>query len=188
MPVRHRAPIASAKDSEPSHVRHHFETYPPRLLAITEIPAWYSSNSFVRVGYRPVTYSVTRCLQSLAYLHNETVNIYTHLIPALVSVVTSFFFHAFFSAKYPDASWEDELIFQIYLTTTVFCFGISSAYHTLLCHSEIYAAAWVRLDYVAIVFQILGSFISGLYLGFYCEPLLQKFYWSMVCEVFFFLS
>ncbi|KAJ5593165.1 hypothetical protein N7537_010069 [Penicillium hordei] len=52
----------------------------------------------------------------------------------------------------------------IYLTTSVICFGISSAYHTFLCHSARYTDLCSRLDYVAIVFQILGSFVSGIYM------------------------
>lgn len=39
----------------------------------------------------------------------------------------------------------------------------------------------MRLDYVGIVVQIVGSFIPGIYFAFYCEPQLQKVYWSMVC-------
>ena len=27
---------------------------------------------------------------------------------------------------------------------------------------------------------IIGKFVSGIYVGFYCEPLLQKIYWTMV--------
>lgn len=62
------------------------------------------------------------------------------------------------------------------------CFDASSTYHTLLCHSARFADLWGRFDYAAIVFQILGSFISWIYIGFYCEPHLQKIYWSMVCN------
>ncbi|CAH0021536.1 unnamed protein product [Clonostachys rhizophaga] len=180
MTVRHRMPGTSSINAGKHGMRHYFDSYPPRLLSVTEIPSWYSNNSFVRSGYRPVTQSVSRCVQSLAYLHNETVNIYTHLVPALVSLAASFFFHAFFLSNYPKAIWQDEVIFQIYLTTTIFCFGISSVYHTLVCHSEGYAIAWVRLDLIAIVFQIIGSVVSGLYMGFYCEPTLQKTYWVMI--------
>jgi adiponectin receptor len=155
-----------------------------RLLTAAEVPSWYAHNAFIRTGYRPVTGSVKLCFDSLRYVHNETANIYTHLVPAGIAVIGNYSLYLYFSSHYPNASWTDQLVFHIYLSTSVICFGISSMYHMLLCHSETYAGLWGRLDYVAIVFQILGSFISGIYIGFYCEPHLQKLYWTMVCCAF----
>lgn len=156
----------------------------PRLLNRDEVPSWYGHNPYIRTSYRPVTPSISRCLSSLLYLHNETVNVYSHLIPATIALLGNGLLYVYFSASFPDATWADQLVFHIYLTTSVICFGISSAYHTFLCHSARYTDLWGRLDYVAIVFQILGSFISGIYIGFYCEPHLQKLYWSMVRSKF----
>ncbi|KAJ4303846.1 hypothetical protein N0V88_001443 [Collariella sp. IMI 366227] len=150
-----------------------------RLLLNTEVPAWYS-DSLILTGYRPVTYSVRFCFSSLTYLHNETVNIYSHLVSALISVILAAMASRYFSATFPTATRTDRLVYEIYLATSVACFAISSLYHTLLCHSRYYRDLWVRIDYVAILFQIFGSFISGIYIGFYCEPHLQKLYWSMI--------
>jgi adiponectin receptor len=144
------------------------------------VPSWYAHNAFILTGYRPVTKSIPLCIRSLSYLHNETVNIYSHLIPGIIVLLTSYSFDRYFSARFPEATWADEVVFRIFLTTSVICFGTSAAYHTLICHSEIYASLWVRLDYVAIIMQIIGSFIPGIYFGFYCEPRLQKLYWSMI--------
>lgn len=152
----------------------------PRLLQIDEVPSWYGHNPYIRTGYRPVTPSASLCLSSLLHLHNETANIYSHLIPATMALLFNALLYAYFSTSFPKSTWADQLVFHIYLTTSVVCFGMSSAYHTLLCHSAHVTDLWARLDYVAIVFQILGSFISGIYIGFYCEPQLQKLYWSMV--------
>lgn len=157
-----------------------FDASKPKLLTSAQVPSWYAHNNYIRSGYRPVTRSVYLCLHSLGYLHNETVNIYSHLVPAIVALLGNYFVDHYFSTHFPLASFSDRLIFHLYLTTSVVCFGISSAYHSLLCHSERYSDLWGRLDYVAIVFQILGSLISGIYIGFYCEPHLQKIYWAMV--------
>jgi predicted membrane channel-forming protein YqfA (hemolysin III family) len=89
-------------------------------------------------------------------------------------------FNGYFAERYPEATWANELVFYIYLTTSFVCFGMSAAYHTLQCHSERYASLWVCSDYVGIVGQIVGSCVPGVYLGFYCEPDLQKLYWTMV--------
>ncbi len=149
------------------------------LLSNNEVPVWYSEPQ-VLTGYRPVNSSVRLCLQSLSYLHNETVNIFSHLIPALVALVLIGLVPLFFRSRFPNSGWQDRLIFQIYLATSAVCFAVSALYHLLLCHSQRCHDLWVRLDYAAILFQILGSFVSGIYLGFYCEPNLQTAYWSMV--------
>lgn len=155
---------------------------PSKLLNSDEVPSWYTHNCYqhIRTGYRPVNASAILCFQSLGHLHNETVNIYSHLIPAVIALVGNYLFHIYFLSKFPDASWSDHLVFHIYLTGSVICFGVSSLYHTLICHSAYVADLWVRLDYAAIIVQILGSFISGIYVSFYCEPQLQRLYWSMV--------
>ncbi|KAJ5371970.1 hypothetical protein N7517_003976 [Penicillium concentricum] len=151
-----------------------------RLLNRNEVPSWYAHNPYIRTGYRPVVPSTSRCISSLLYLHSETVNVYSHLIPATIALLGNGLLCVYFSTSFPGATWTDQLVFHIYLTTSAICFGISSAYHTFLCHSAHFTDLWGRLDYVAIVFQILGSFISGIYIGFYCEPHLQKLYWSMI--------
>ena len=39
---------------------------------------------------------------------------------------------------------------------------------------------WARIDYVGIIILMLGDFVSGIYMAFYCEPILQNTYWTMV--------
>ncbi|KAG9251798.1 mPR-like GPCR protein [Emericellopsis atlantica] len=166
MPLHHRQhPLVRAKSASPTRTSHlskpsqTSKSKSPQLLTADQVPEWYSTNNWTINGYRPVTHSVRLCFASLRYMHNESVNIYTHL---------------------PSSVFADQLIFHIYLTTSLVCFGISAAYHTLLCHSEHYSNLWVRLDYAAIVIQILGSFVSGIYVSFYCEPRLQVIYWAMI--------
>ncbi|KAK2848504.1 hypothetical protein FQN49_005659 [Arthroderma sp. PD_2] len=151
-----------------------------QLLESSEVPSWYAHNTFLRTGYRPVTGSTRLCFESLQYIHNETVNIYSHLVPAGIAVIGNGLLHLYFRAHYENTSWTDQLAFHIYLSSSVLCFGISSFYHTLLCHSEAYMDLWCRLDYLSIVLQTLGSFISGIYFSFYCEPGLQELYWTMI--------
>ncbi|CAG7962723.1 unnamed protein product [Penicillium nalgiovense] len=100
--------------------------------------------------------------------------------PATIAFLDNGLLYGYFSTSFPDATGTDQLVFHIYLTISVLCFGILSAFHTFLCHSAHFADVWVRLDYVAIIFQTLGSLVSGIYIGFYCEPHLQSLYWSMI--------
>lgn len=81
---------------------------------------------------------------------------------------------------YPLATTRDHLVFGFFLACAVICMSASATYHTLTCHSHKIEALFLRLDFVGIVVQILGNFISGVHMGFYCEPDLQKFYSTLV--------
>ncbi|CAG8665824.1 1969_t:CDS:2, partial [Paraglomus occultum] len=50
-----------------------------RLLSFDELPKEWQENPYIRSGYRFLT-TKRACLQSIFYLHNETCNIWTHLI------------------------------------------------------------------------------------------------------------
>ena len=50
---------------------------------VENMPQWCVHDSFVTEGYRRLTRSWRGCFLSLAYLHNETGNIYTHGIGML---------------------------------------------------------------------------------------------------------
>ncbi|EEY14726.1 adiponectin receptor protein [Verticillium alfalfae VaMs.102] len=120
------------------------------------------------------------CAASLTSLHNETANIWSHLVPALVALAGNYLVWAYFDTRFPGASWPDRAIFHVFLTGSVLCFGVSAAYHAMLCHSQAMHDLWLRMDYLAIVVQILGSFLSGIYMGFYCETRLRGVYWTMI--------
>ena len=56
-----------------------------KLLKITEVDEFYRSNPFILSGYRDkITYF--GCLKSVLVLHNETINIWTHLLGFLFFV------------------------------------------------------------------------------------------------------
>ncbi|EGD93801.1 hypothetical protein TESG_01334 [Trichophyton tonsurans CBS 112818] len=56
----------------------------PALLSFDEMPEWFKreSNQWILHGYRPISGSIYTSLYSLSHIHEESVNIYTHLIPA----------------------------------------------------------------------------------------------------------
>ena len=151
-----------------------------RLLTISEVPSWYGDNPYIHTGYRPVFAAVAPCFHSWLYLHNQTANIFTHLVPGVLALALNGALVWLFQHHYPEAIFWDRAVFHLYLTACSLCFGTSAAYHTLLCHSREFADLWVRLDYVSISVLILGSFVPGLYMGFYCEPLLLRGYLTMV--------
>ncbi|KAI2469074.1 mPR-like GPCR protein [Annulohypoxylon bovei var. microspora] len=147
------------------------------LLPYEEIPEWYQDNPYVRKGYRPVSHSARACLGSWIYVHNETMNIYTHLVPAAALLVSGL---TYIIARLRYRNSGDAGIVAVQMVSAVACLGFSSAYHTLMCHSHQVEALWLRFDFVGIILLILGSFISGIYVAFWCEVLERKIYWSMI--------
>ncbi|KAI0202142.1 hemolysin-III related-domain-containing protein [Astrocystis sublimbata] len=151
-----------------------------RLISYLELPVWHQDNPFIRHGYRSISRSTTACIRSLTYLHNETLNIYTHLIPAALALfVGEAWVLAYLGRQYEDLGARDYAIFAVLLSAAAVCLGISSAYHTLMSHSQEVEARWLRLDFVGIIVLIVGSFVSGIYVGFWCEPTERKIYWAM---------
>lgn len=160
----------------------------PQLLTFDEIPHWLQDNTFIRSGYRPVSNSALKCLSSWTYIHNESVNIYSHLLPAISFLAAEFLVYNHFESLYPEASSTDRMVFAFFLLSAVSCMSLSSAYHTLMNHSAVVSELWLRVDYIGIVGLILGNIVSGTYVLFYCEPAIRSFYWSMVGSPHHFIS
>lgn len=156
---------------------------PNTLLAYEELPEWYQDNRFTRSGYRPVSNSYIICVRSLGHLHNETINVYTHLIPGLCFILAETVIFRGARHFYPEASLVDHFVFGCNVGAAIITLLLSSAYHTLLCHSKEMENLMLRVDYVGILTLILGSFFSGIYVGFYCEPALCWTYWTMIISL-----
>jgi adiponectin receptor len=148
----------------------------PPLLSWKALPEWQRDNSYILSYYRPASYSYNRSFQSLFYLHNESVNIHSHLLGALIFLFTSFSVYVF--RAYP-VSAADIVAFACFFLGAVVCLTISATYHLISNHSPQIARFGNQLDYVGIVALITGSFVPSVYYGFYCEPVLQKIYWGM---------
>lgn len=54
-----------------------------------ELAPWQQDNAYITSGYRPASNSYLKSWLSLLYIHNETVNIYTHLLGAVAFFLTS---------------------------------------------------------------------------------------------------
>jgi hypothetical protein len=154
----------------------------PLLCAYEELPTWYkeSENEYIRHGYRPELQSTWACLSSWTYVHNESFNIYSHLIAAISFLVGLILMDRLIVWRFPAATIVDRAVFAFFVSAGIGAFTLSFLYHTFICHSLRFSNLWLQLDFVGIVTLMLGGFVSGIYVGFYCDPALQKLYWSMV--------
>lgn len=125
------------------------------LLHFHQLPAWMRDNEFIHSSYRPEVFSYLHCFDSLFYMHNETVNIYSHLIGAVLFAVVALSSLAFGMEHVDTMRWEDIFVLAMFLLGAVLCLGLSALFHTFSCHSEQVSASWNRCDYVGIVFLIV---------------------------------
>ena len=154
---------------------------PVRLLSYDELLVWQRDNPYILRGYRPETLSFTACFKSWLYLHNETFNIYSHLIPSVLFSFAQIWAVVELQGRYPTTvSFKDHVVVAWFLLAASATLLMSALYHTLMNHSMQMSSLYLRFDFAGILFLILGNFVSGIYVGFYCEPNLQKLYWGMV--------
>ena len=160
-----------------------------RLLSWNELPHWQQDNHYILTHYRPASYSFARSFASIFYLHNESVNIWSHLLGAAVFVYEYMYTCYPSFKKYEHVSEDltassfsatDLIAFSYFFVGALTCLSISAAYHACSNHSPRVARFGNQLDYVGIVALITGSFIPTIYYGFYCDPWLQKGYWTMI--------
>jgi adiponectin receptor len=145
-----------------------------------DLPSWQQDNHYIHSGYRPASNSYIKSAKSLGYLHNETVNIYTHLIGAILALAAGILMYSELYPRYQTATLEDVFVFCCFFFGAVTCLGMSATYHTISNHSLEVSSFGNKLDYLGIVFLIWGSFIPILYYGFQRHPDLMFRYASMV--------
>ncbi|KAI9871631.1 MAG: hypothetical protein M1830_002665 [Pleopsidium flavum] len=148
-----------------------------------DVHTWQQDNHYIHSGYRPASNSYAKSFASLGYLHNESVNIYTHLLGAVAFTLSGIVFHRVLGSRYASASRADILAFGCFFLGATMCLSMSATYHTISNHSPRVNTIGNKLDYVGIVFLITGSFVPSIYYGFYCERGLQNIYWAMVRSI-----
>ena len=152
-----------------------------RTVVWEEAPEWQQDNEYILTGYRPGNTSYSRCFRSLSNAHNETCNIYTHLIGALVlPLVAINTFQALSKARYPHVSGMDYVTLGIFFFSAECCLVFSTAFHLVGCHSRTVEQFWLRMDLLGIVAVTVGTSVPGIYYVFACEPSLQRLHWSVV--------
>lgn len=166
-----------------------------KTLFFDDLPAWRKDNPYVRTGYRPTLGSYLECIKTVfSYFHNETVNIHSHLWGAvtfftLVMSLTSpsnfmpWTLPTWVGRAHVDPSsvtWVDTAVFACFYLSGMACLGFSATYHTVTCHSEVVCATLGRLDYMGIVWLIVGSFYPSVYYGFYCYPKITTAYLALI--------
>ncbi|KAI1780110.1 hemolysin-III related-domain-containing protein [Hypoxylon cercidicola] len=146
------------------------------LVFWDDLPSWRRDNHFIVSGYRTESNSYWRSFTSLFYMHNESVNIWTHLLGALFFPILGAWLYHIIAPRYASADGSDVLVFACFFAGAVLCLGMSATYHAISNHSAEVSKWGNKLDYSGIVFLIVGSFVPALYYGLFCLPELMTVY------------
>ncbi|CAG9952111.1 unnamed protein product [Clonostachys rosea f. rosea IK726] len=152
------------------------------LLSFNQMQGWFQqdNNQWILHGYRPISGSVRASFRSWWCLHNETVNIYSHLIPAVVFFLGEWYVLQYLASKYSRVTSADFVAFSFFMLTATICYAFSALYHTLMNHSYTVDHFCHRLDMLGIGIFIVGDIVLGVYIIFWCETTLRNIYWSMI--------
>lgn len=127
-------------------------------------PEWLVFNPYISAGYRKQL-GVFDCVKSIFSLHNETGNMWTHL---LASVYTLYYINY----AYSRLDGQPELDKTIYLLTgfaAFLCFFLSFVYHTFGCYSSRAFDVLLHFDYAGIISLQCSMTLSSIYFGFCCH-------------------
>jgi adiponectin receptor len=155
----------------------------PTLRTVTwqEISEWQLDNKFILSGYRPEKADYLAIFTSLTFLHNETCNVYTHLVGALILPFMAIPFLKFLSEpQFLHVLPIDYTMFGIYFLCAEICLVLSALYHLMQPHSHHIEQFWHGMDLLGIIIVTVGTFSSGIYYVFFCESSLQKLHWAIV--------
>ncbi|KAH8898543.1 hemolysin-III channel protein-like protein Izh2 [Thozetella sp. PMI_491] len=154
------------------------EAAEPKLLNWVDLPHWQQHGSeLIHTGYRQASGSALECLKSWSYIHNETVNIYSHILGAAVFFCLPV---AIFAATIPprlsEATHTEVLVCTIYLVGVAVCFVLSTCFHTFMSHSHHAYLLGMKLDFQGILLLMWSSTIPLIYHSFPCHPRLRMGY------------
>ncbi|RVX72991.1 hypothetical protein B0A52_03344 [Exophiala mesophila] len=139
------------------------------LVQWADLPHWQQDNQHIHGSYRKASYSYARSFQSILHWHNESINIWSHLVPATLSLPVGYSLYQVLQPRYEQASKADVIAMSCFFFGAAFCLGMSATYHAVSNHSPSVAKFWNQLDYAGIAILIAGSFVPSVYYGFWCD-------------------
>lgn len=152
-----------------------------RTIPRQECSEWQIDNKYILTAYRREKADYLEVFISLTFLHNETCNVYTHLIGALLlPLFATIFLRYLAEPQFLNVSSMDYAMFGFYFWCAEICLVLSALYHLMQPHSHRVEQFWHGMDLLGIVIVTVGTFSSGIYYVFFCEGVLQNLHWAIV--------
>ncbi|PWN38721.1 HlyIII-domain-containing protein [Ceraceosorus guamensis] len=145
-----------------------------RLIRYENLPELWKNNEHILSGYRFIpSQNFGALLRSTFEIHNETGNIHSHLLGAVIIIPL------FWPSKGLDADTTpmDRLVQTLYLAAALKCLVLSVSWHVMAgCANACWFERFACVDYTGIAWLVAASVWTLVYNGFYCQPNLAMFY------------
>ncbi|KAM7218914.1 hemolysin-III related domain containing protein [Rhypophila decipiens] len=136
----------------------------------------------ILIYHRQACGSIWGCLHSWSYLHNESVNIYSHIIGAFLFLLLlpSWLVTTTIPPRFAIATPEDGFVCGIWLFGVGICFVLSTVFHTLMSHSHTVYHLGMKLDFQGILLLMWGATVPLIYYSFPCHTAIQTTYYLVI--------
>ncbi|ORX70453.1 HlyIII-domain-containing protein [Linderina pennispora] len=140
----------------------------PKTIGWDDLPAWLRDNEYIRTGYRKPTGSHAKCVESLCHVHNETGNIFTHMLGALLFVYFIYSAPQTVFSEFDTIGKGERIAVYGYLLTATTCFASTPV--------RIYN----KCDMLGILSNFVGSISVKIFYMFYCEPQIRTMHLTLL--------
>ena len=136
----------------------HDDTDKYKLFNYEEIPDWYKDNKYIKYGYRAWNQKCSFYSNTIFNLHNESLNIWTHLTGFLLFIVLTLLTFGD-NGIYREGEYRltDLITMGCFMASSMTCFLTSSVMHCFFPCSETSCNRLVNCDYCAILLLIINS-------------------------------
>ena len=136
----------------------------------------HARSRYILTGYRPVGKRIY-LMDTLFQLHNETANVWVHLVAAM--------WFAYLRLARPaegDSNVDAAFFIAVFQTAAAISFAASAFCHAIgpLLPLEESMSLW-RWDLIGICVNIGGSYAPGIGWGFRCKPIALRAYATILC-------
>ena len=141
------------------------------LLEIDDVPEYLKDNINILSGYRREL-NLKRAILTIFMWHNETLNIWSHILSSLLFISFSIWFAFYDDGGNDNPKWPLIMFFL----GSIYLFTVSATFHTLQCVSSKHYGFWRKMDFIAIIILMFSMFIPFCYYGFSgCENRIMLF-------------
>lgn len=155
-------------------------TEEPFLASFCQIPEYMRCNDAILGGYRMNFNTWGKACVSLFQLHNETLNVWTHLLGWVLMITLMFYALQTWLA---EATTTTKAMFLVWNIAAQLQMLASSYYHQFCCLSRRCWGNLQKLDYTAIAVLICGSHFPIIHYAMYCNPNWKLAYLGLVVGI-----
>ncbi|KAI8914224.1 hemolysin-III related-domain-containing protein [Gorgonomyces haynaldii] len=141
-----------------------------KFYTFDELEPYLRDNEYMIRGYRQ-RYSFKESFISLFHWHNESINVWTHLLGFVFFLYLVG--HSLFIPAHENAKLSDVIVLCGMLLSACYTFICSALFHLHICVSKEASQFYGCLDYSGISALICGGCCAWIYYLLYCEPIAQ---------------